>query len=95
LCHADGNFTKDQQEISHLARDFYSNLYTSEATWGVEEVLASVLVSVTHAMNEHLIEPFEEGEVKAALFQMFSLKALGPDGYLAQFFSKALGFVWR
>jgi hypothetical protein len=49
----------------------------------VEEVLASVPISVTWAMNEHLIAPFEEGEVKTAHFQMFLLKAPGSDGYSA------------
>jgi hypothetical protein len=83
LQRADGNFIEDQQELSQLARDFYSNLYTSEAISGVEEVLASVPVSVTRAMNERLIAPFEEGEVKSALFQMFLLKAPRSDGYSA------------
>jgi hypothetical protein len=37
-------------------------------------------------MNEKLIAPFEDGEVKDALFQMYPLKAPGPDGFPSQFF---------
>jgi hypothetical protein len=69
-----------------MARDFYGTLYTSEGTSGMEEVLRSVPVRVTRAMNEMLGAPFTDEEVKIALFQMYPLKAPGPDGYLAQFF---------
>jgi hypothetical protein len=47
-----------------------------------------VLVSVTASMNDKLLEAFEEGEVKQALFQMFPLKSLGSYGYPTQFFQK-------
>jgi hypothetical protein len=39
-------------------------------------------------MNEILTTPFNEIEVKRTLFQMFPLKALGPDGLHAFFFQK-------
>jgi hypothetical protein len=71
-----------------MSREFYDTLYTSEQTDGVEEVLDSVRVSVSQAMNDQLLAPFEGGEVKAALFQMFPLKASGPDGFPAHFFQK-------
>jgi hypothetical protein len=54
----------------------------------MEEVLQIVTVSVTLEMNAKLIAPFEESEIKQTLFQMFPLKASGPDGYPAQFFQK-------
>ncbi|KAK1698725.1 hypothetical protein QYE76_015422 [Lolium multiflorum] len=83
IARSDGSFTEDQ-----LARAFYGNLYTSEGTSGMEEVLSSVPVSVTQAMNDMLTAPYAEEEVKATLFQMYPLKALGPDGFPAQFFQK-------
>ena len=39
-------------------------------------------------MNEKLIAPYTEQEVKTALFQMFPTKAPGPDGFPAHFFQK-------
>jgi hypothetical protein len=43
---------------------------------------------ITEAMNESLVKPFVEDEVRAALFQMSPLKALGLDGFNAYFFKK-------
>nr|XP_051221174.1 uncharacterized protein LOC127339353 [Lolium perenne] len=39
-------------------------------------------------MNAILLAPYEADDVKKALFQMFPLKAPGPDGYPAFFFQK-------
>jgi hypothetical protein len=46
----------------------------------MEEVLHSVPVTVTRAMNEMLGSPFADEEVKIALFQMYPLKAPGAYG---------------
>jgi hypothetical protein len=80
--------SEDLGEISHMTQNFYTGLYTSEDTIGMEEVLQSVPIFVTPEMNEQLMEEFRGEEVKHALFQMFPLKALGPDGYPSQFFQK-------
>lgn len=37
-------------------------------------------------MNDMLNAPYNQEEVKIALFQMFPIKALGPDGYPVYFF---------
>ncbi|CAM9000705.1 unnamed protein product [Rhodiola kirilowii] len=37
-------------------------------------------------MNERLVAPFTDGEVKRALFQMHPIKAPGVDGFTALFF---------
>jgi hypothetical protein len=39
-------------------------------------------------MNDKLLSPFEEKEIKEALFHMYPLKAPGLDGFPAQFFQK-------
>jgi hypothetical protein len=52
----------------------------------MEEVIDVIPVKVTAEMNKVLLKPFEEKEMKNALFQMFLMKAPGPDGFPAHFF---------
>ncbi|XP_071679666.1 uncharacterized protein [Lolium perenne] len=85
---SDGSMTEDVQELKTLSRNFYIDLYTSEETTGMEEVLAAVDPSVTPEMNARLLAPFDGAEIKTALFQMFPTKAPGPDGFPAYFFQR-------
>jgi hypothetical protein len=84
----DGSVTEDASKMGSVTTRFYKNLYRSEGTSDMEAVLNTVLVKVTPEMNVGLLRPFEEKEVKEALFQMFPTKALGPDGFLAHFFQR-------
>jgi len=90
----DGHFTEDVLEMGGLASSFYKELYTSEGTVHMERVLDTVPIKVTPEMNDLLIAPFTEKEVKEALFQMFPTKAPGPDGLPAHFFQRHWDFVW-
>jgi hypothetical protein len=57
----------------------------------IEEILTTVDVKVSRAMNEALLQPFNELEVRTALFQMGPVKAPGLDGFNVGFFPKKLG----
>jgi hypothetical protein len=70
--------------MGRLTTTFYKDLYRS--AYDMDQVLNSVPVKVTAVMNEALIAPFEEKEIKEALFQMFPTKAPRPDGLPAHFF---------
>jgi hypothetical protein len=72
--------------MAALTRDLYADLYRSEGVSWMEEVLEVVPIKVTLQMNDQLLIPFAEKEVKEALFQMFPTKAPGSDGYPAHFF---------
>jgi hypothetical protein len=80
--------TEDIQEISDLSRDFFGNLYQTEGTQGMDSVLNTVPRKVSASMNAGLVKPYTEAEVKTALFQMYPMKAPGPDGFPAHFFQR-------
>lgn len=88
LKRVDGSFTEVDEEMAALTTTFYRDLYTSEGTENTDQLLDSVPVKVTGAMNDELLKPFNPEEVKAALFQMFPTKAPGPDGFPAHFFQR-------
>jgi hypothetical protein len=52
----------------------------------VNLVLDHIPRKVTDEMNHLLSSPFDEIEVKNALFQMFPTKAPDPDGFPTHFF---------
>ena len=84
----DGQVTEDADEMSKLATMFYKNLYSSEGVSDMEVVLDTGPTRVTPEMNDLLLALFDSREVKEALFQMFPIKAPGPDGFPAHFFQR-------
>ena len=64
----DGSFTEVEEEMANLSTTFYRDLYMSEGTEDMDQLLDSVPVKVTGAMNDDLLKPFSPDEVKSALF---------------------------
>ena len=54
LQRADGTVCTDEQEMANMATSFYGNLYASENTIGIEEVLSHIPTRVDGAMNDML-----------------------------------------
>jgi hypothetical protein len=74
--------------MADMATSFYNNLYASENTVGIEEVLSHIPSRVDASMNASLNAQYSKAKVKAALFQMFPTKAPGPNGFPAHFFQR-------
>ena len=68
-----------------MATDFYRKLFESEGTSNLH-VPDHVRCKVTDEMNHFLCAPFDEKEIKNALFQMSPTKSPGSDGFPAHFF---------
>jgi hypothetical protein len=75
----DGSECTTIDELQEMTVDFYHNLFQSEGTSNMRMVLDCVPKKMTDEMNHILNIPFDENEVKNALFQMFPTKAPGPD----------------
>lgn len=71
----------------HLA-SFFTTLFKARDPRDFEEALSLVPLSVTDRMNEDLLQPLVDGEIKRATFQLGSLKAPGPDGFPGLFYHK-------
>jgi hypothetical protein len=51
-------------DMGTMTSYFYKPLYTSEGTSGMENVLRTVPTKVTREMNDKLLLPYGEAEVK-------------------------------
>jgi hypothetical protein len=86
LKNSDGALVEDVDELGRMTTRSYKDLYRSEGTQNMEAVLGTVPIKVTPEMNDGLLKPFVEKEVKEALFQMFTTKAPRPDGFPTHLF---------
>lgn len=82
-----------QEEAEVIERRFcehFTNLYTTTnpSRQQREAALKEMQRRITKEMNEELVRPFTEDEIKEALFQMCPTKAPEPDDFPAVFFQK-------
>ena len=71
-----------------MVKNYFAHLFTRENGEIDSSVLESIPRKVTDDMNEVLLLPYTEQEVKEALFNIGDLKAPGPDGLHAIFYKR-------
>ena len=84
----------DDQLKSHITQ-FYNNLFetldVSEITLVENQI--SDIPQVSQEENDVIVSEFTEAEVREAVFQMEHNKALGPDGFPAEFYQVFWGLI--
>jgi hypothetical protein len=89
-----GHACNSQISIEQTFIEFYTSLFTTIGANNIEACIRAITRKVTPKMNTQLEATFTAEEVYQALQQMTPLKALGPDGFSADFYQKKLGYGW-
>ena len=85
----DGTIAETQEDLEHTLNTFFTNIL-EEPDWDrVEdqrEVMRHIPKVITEEHNFMLMKLIEMEEVEAVIKQMADDKALGPDGFITNFF---------
>lgn len=73
-------------EIQNMITRHFADLFETSNPQHIEEVTTIIQHRVSRSMNEGLLCPIEEWEVKRAIFSLGPHKAPGPDGLNGLFF---------
>ena len=74
-----------------MATKYFENIFKASDCDKLEKCLAAVHLKVSPDMRDLLSSEYSLEEIKAVLFQMGPMKALGPDGMNALFYQK----IWH
>ncbi|CAA0828650.1 Unknown protein, partial [Striga hermonthica] len=81
-----GRVLTSHEDIENHISTFYSELFTSEGSWDEESIVHLIPQTISDDMNQTLLKPVSEEEVRAALFSLPLEKSPGEDGMNALFF---------
>lgn len=79
--------------IQNEFQNYFVNLFKSSGPRNWNGIMDHIPQLVNNDMNGELMRPFSLEEVKDAIFQLWSLKALGPDDFPDIFYYKYWLFV--
>lgn len=83
----------DKTGMENIIVDYFTQVFKSQGSNEMSKVLDAIKPRVTKEMNDELLLPFTDEEIKFALFQMHPTKASGPDG-MTPGFTKNIGGLW-
>ncbi|XP_048601936.1 uncharacterized protein LOC106377234 isoform X1 [Brassica napus] len=86
LYDTDGNWIIEEQGVEKVAVEYFDDLFQTTAPSEFNCFLEEVSPSITPQMNQWLIRPATEEEIRQTLFMMHPEKAPGQDGMTALFF---------
>lgn len=75
------------KEMGKAVTDYFEELFTADPSLDQAQVTDLFEAVVTQQINDVLCAEFSDKEIGDALFQIGPLKASGPDGFPARFFS--------
>jgi hypothetical protein len=87
----DGSWCLDEIEMQGMAESYFKSLFMKDHSIIPDDIVDLFEPKVTNDLNSELCKPFSPEEIADALFQIGPLKAPGPDGLPARFFS-VIGF---
>ncbi|KAL5550204.1 hypothetical protein UlMin_000380 [Ulmus minor] len=95
LCDSNGFWQDDIGVVSGVIQRYFNDIFRSNCPTmdKINLVTDSIPIRVSPEMNNYLLKPFNEDDVKAAVFGMSPTKAPGFDGMPALFFQKYWQFV--
>jgi hypothetical protein len=77
-----------EDQLQEYITNYYEELFgkPERNNFSMDESLVEDVPQITLEENEALVAEFSEKEVRDAIFHMKHNKALGPDGFLAEFY---------
>ncbi|CAL5339198.1 unnamed protein product [Camellia sinensis] len=82
----EGRWLTTDEEIDEHLLHYFSEFYTAGPRGDMEAALQVLDPVISPEANEALTRVVSDSEIKAAAFQLGSLKALGPDGFPGFFY---------
>ncbi|KAL3530136.1 hypothetical protein ACH5RR_009458 [Cinchona calisaya] len=88
LRRCEGEWCKTEQEIQEEIIQCFNKIFNSSQPEDFGEILHGIPKTISEQMNEKLVKPVTEIDIKDAVFSMHSHNSLGPDGISPLFFQK-------
>ena len=88
LKNSSNELVRDSNQLKQMTVSFFQNLYSSCGSRNFEPVLETYPCLVEEEINQSLMADLSLEEVKMAVHQLGSTKALWPDGLNGQFFQR-------